>query len=112
LDKASIRTDGLFLNADAGFDCDVLRDCLDRNGVVANICISRRRTETDHILSMRNYMLNNTPSRGQTLGWIATELFSIDLIRPFQVGNLGIISHSPYCFLRKFHEKEKFKSLL
>lgn len=56
-------------------------------------------------------MLNDTPSRGQTLGCIATELFSIDLIRPFQVGNLGIISHSPYCSLRKFHEKEKFKSL-
>ena len=27
----------------------VLRDCLDRNGVVANICISKRRTEIDHI---------------------------------------------------------------
>ncbi len=49
LDKANIKVDGLFLNADAGFDCDLLRDCLERNGVVANICISKRRTETDRI---------------------------------------------------------------
>lgn len=49
LDKANINTDGLFLNADAGFDCDTLRECLDRMGVVPNICISRRRTETDCI---------------------------------------------------------------
>lgn len=49
LHRANIRTDGLFLNADAGFDCDILRNCLDRNGVVANICISKRRTGTDGI---------------------------------------------------------------
>lgn len=49
LGKANIRTDGLFLNADAGFDCDVLRSFLDRNGVVANICISGRRTQSDNI---------------------------------------------------------------
>lgn len=47
--RANVSTDGLFLNADAGFDCDVLRSCLDRNGVVANICISKRRTDTDGI---------------------------------------------------------------
>ena len=50
LGKANIKTDGLFLNADAGFDCDILRNCLDRNGVVANICISKRRTKTDDIV--------------------------------------------------------------
>lgn len=49
LNKANISVDGLFLNADAGFDCDILRNCLDKNGVIANICISKRRTETDNI---------------------------------------------------------------
>lgn len=49
LDKANIKTDGLLISAAAGFDCDVLRDCPDRNGVVANICISKRLTETDNI---------------------------------------------------------------
>ena len=58
LGKANIKTDGLFLNADAGFDCDILRNCLDRNGVVANICISKRRTKTDDIVidEQLNYM--------------------------------------------------------
>ena len=50
LAKANVKTDRLFLNADAGFDCDILRNCLDRNGVVANICISKRRTKTDDIV--------------------------------------------------------------
>lgn len=41
--KTNIGTEGLFLNADAGFDCDALRSRLDRKGVVDNICISTRR---------------------------------------------------------------------
>lgn len=51
LGKTNIKADGLLLNnAHAGFDCDILRNCLDRNGVVANICISKRRTKTDDIV--------------------------------------------------------------
>lgn len=49
LGKANIRIDGLFLNADAGFDCDVLRNLLERKEITANICISKRRTDTDAI---------------------------------------------------------------
>lgn len=49
LGKANIRIDGLFLNADAGFDCDVLRNMLERKEVIANICISKRRTDSDDI---------------------------------------------------------------
>ena len=50
LGKPNTKTDALFLNADAGFDCDILRNCLDRNGVVARICISKCRTKTDDIV--------------------------------------------------------------
>ena len=39
--KANIKTDGLFLNADAGFDCATLRSVF-KHGVVANICINKR----------------------------------------------------------------------
>ena len=35
--KANIRTDGLFLNADAGFDCAALRSVLKSYGIVSNI---------------------------------------------------------------------------
>lgn len=49
LGKANIRIDGLFLNADAGFDCDTLRNLLEKKEITANIRISKRRTETDTI---------------------------------------------------------------
>lgn len=42
LDKANIRTDGLFLNADAGFDSkDFRRACAERD-INANICFNKR----------------------------------------------------------------------
>lgn len=50
LGKSNIRIDGLFLNADAGFDCDVLRNLLQKKGVMANICVNKRREDTDDIL--------------------------------------------------------------
>ena len=49
LEKSHIRVDGLFLNADAGFDCDVLRDILREKEIIANICINKRRENTDDI---------------------------------------------------------------
>ena len=51
LERANIRVDGLFINADAGFDCDALRDLLERKDkdMVANICIDKRRGDTDGI---------------------------------------------------------------
>lgn len=50
LGRSNIRIDGLFLNADAGFDCDALRSILQRKEIIANICISRRREEPHSIL--------------------------------------------------------------
>ena len=49
LEKSNIRIDGLFLNADARFDCDVLRNVL-RKKIIANICINKRRNNADDIL--------------------------------------------------------------
>lgn len=49
LEKANIGIGGLFLNADAGFDCDILRNLLERKEINANIRISKRRTDTDNI---------------------------------------------------------------
>ncbi len=41
--KPHIQADDLFLNADAVFDCDILRNILLKNYIVANICINKRR---------------------------------------------------------------------
>lgn len=50
LEKANIRVDGLFLNADAGFDCDILRSMLERKEIIPNICINKQRKNTDDIM--------------------------------------------------------------
>lgn len=50
LKKANVRVDGLFLNADAGFDCDILRSVLERNEIIPNICINRQRKDPDDII--------------------------------------------------------------
>ena len=47
--KSYIRVDGLFLNADAGFDCDVLRGILREKEINANIYINKRRENADDI---------------------------------------------------------------
>ena len=39
----------LFLNADAGFDCDALRGFLCEKEIIANICINKRRENADDI---------------------------------------------------------------
>lgn len=49
LGRSNIRVDGLFINADAGFDCDALRKALQKKGIINNICIHKRREETDGI---------------------------------------------------------------
>lgn len=50
LEKANIRVDGLFLNADAGFDCDILRSMLERKEIIPNICINKQRKDMDDIM--------------------------------------------------------------
>lgn len=49
LAKSNISLDGIFMNADAGFDCDVFRERCKKEGIVANICIHKRRKDTDDI---------------------------------------------------------------
>lgn len=50
LEKANIRVDGLFLNADAGFDCGMLRSMLERKEITPNICINKQRKDADDIM--------------------------------------------------------------
>ena len=83
LEKSHIRVDGLFLNADAGFDCDVLRGFLGEKEIIANICIRSSQTSASingekmpmTSLLMMNCMLKGIPSNGQTLGWTVSGLY-------------------------------------
>jgi len=47
LEKADIAVDGLFLNADAGFDSKDLRKCCDGKEINANICFNKRNGDAD-----------------------------------------------------------------
>jgi len=57
LDQATIDVKGLFINADAGFDAQNVRDkCLSR-GIISNICPNKRNSkiDSDHLLDEKLY---------------------------------------------------------
>lgn len=47
LEEAEISVDGLFINADAGFDSQKLRDKCEAKGIIANICPNKRNGNND-----------------------------------------------------------------
>lgn len=47
LQESDIRTDGLFLNADAGFDIFFFRNCLFKYDIIDNIDFNRRNRKND-----------------------------------------------------------------
>ena len=50
LEKSNVKIGVLFLNADVRFDCDALRNFLQKKEVIANICINKQRDDSDNIL--------------------------------------------------------------
>lgn len=57
LEDAEISVDGLFINADAGFDSQKLRDRCQVKGIIANICPNKRNAngDTDHYFDEKLY---------------------------------------------------------
>ena len=51
LEDATISVDGLFLNADAGFDADSLHQLCHQKNIIANIAPNRRNTTGDNVSS-------------------------------------------------------------
>ena len=47
LEKANISVEGLFMNADAGFDAKQLREICNSKGIQANICFNKRNGNSD-----------------------------------------------------------------
>ena len=47
LEQAEINVDGLFINPDAGFDSQKLRDKYEAKGIIANICHNKRNRNKD-----------------------------------------------------------------
>ena len=65
LEKSHIRVGGVFLNADAGFDCDILRG---KESLQTFASINGEKMPMTS-LSMMNCMPKGIPSNGPTLGW-------------------------------------------
>jgi len=57
LEEAEINVDGLFINADAGFDSQKLRNKCESKGIIANICLNKRNgnTDTDYYFDEKLY---------------------------------------------------------
>ena len=57
LEQAEISIDGLFINADAGFDSQNLRDKCEAKGIIANICHNKRNgnEDADHYFDEKLY---------------------------------------------------------
>lgn len=70
LSKANIRTDGHFLNADAGFDRVAMRSVLKSYGVVANICIYKRNGTTNDCILLDELLYRERYSIERTNAWI------------------------------------------
>lgn len=123
LDKVTIKSEIMpcLSTAKRGFETNsclieiiVLRDCLDRNGVVANICISKRRTEIDHIF-IDEELYAERYSVERTNAWMdsyRTLLNRFDTtVSSWESWNYLAFAVLLLKKISRIHEKEKFKSL-
>lgn len=109
LDQANIRTEGLFLNADAGFDSQECRQICSQHHIEANIAFNKRNGTTenrneyfDELLYENRYVIE------RAFAWL--DAFKALLIRYETTANnwlnLNIIGMI-VCFLRKISTKIK-----
>lgn len=68
--KANIRTDGLFLNADAGFDCAVLRSMLKSYGIAPNIRTNKRNGIANDSIVLDELLYRERYSIERTNAWM------------------------------------------
>ena len=70
MERAGIRIDGLFINADSGFDCKKLRDYLFRKDIHANIDFNSRNGEIDDDAFLDEELYKERYSIERTNAWI------------------------------------------
>jgi len=70
LEDAEIATEGLFLNADAGFDSEVFRAKCESKNIIANVDFNKRRGNKDHDLLLDKKLYKERYSIERTNAWI------------------------------------------
>jgi transposase len=87
LEQANIPVDGLFLNADAGFDSKEFRLCCEKKEI-NEMFVSIKETEMQIEMNiLTNYfIMSDIKLKEPMLGWIILDYYSIDLIQQRQAG--------------------------
>lgn len=70
LEEASIAVQGLFLNADAGFDSEEFRLCCEKKEINANICFNKRNGNNDRDEYFDQELYNQRYSIERTNAWM------------------------------------------
>jgi transposase len=70
LKQANIAVEGLFLNADAGFDSKSFRDCCESKEIHANICFNKRNGEADRDEYFDQVLYNERYTIERTNAWM------------------------------------------
>ena len=110
LDQADIAIDGLFINADAGFDAQKLRDQCDAKGIMANIAQNKRNGDGnddhyfDELLYEQRYAIERTNAWMDSFRSLLNRFdTTIDSWKGFNYLAFMVIA------LKKFFGKKKFK---
>lgn len=67
---AKIRLDGLFLNADAGFDCKPFRLACEKHGIIANVAFNPRNGSSDDDYFLDDKLYEERYSIERTNAWM------------------------------------------
>lgn len=70
LEQANIRVEGLFLNADAGFDSKEFRLCCEKKEINANICFNKRNGNADRNEYFDQELYNQRYKIERTNAWM------------------------------------------
>ena len=70
LEQANISVEGLFLNADAGFDSKEFRLCCERKEINANVCFNKRNGNTDRDECFDQLLYNERYIIERTNAWL------------------------------------------
>jgi transposase len=70
LEEADIATEGLFINADAGFDAESFRQACQEKGVIANVAINKRNSQQLHEHILDEDLYNERYSVERTNAWM------------------------------------------
>ncbi|MFV0536358.1 MAG: transposase, partial [Dysgonomonas sp.] len=70
LSKATIAVDGLFVNADAGFDSVGFRDKCFKDGVIANTAINPRNGNNDQVVIFDELLYEQRYTIERTNAWV------------------------------------------